>query len=146
MTMSTRTKAPGRSPESPLTATVTLTVPVVGSTAGAMRSMMAPASAPVASAARRTSCPGLQTGDVTLGDVDVGIQRVEVGEIVDRGAIGDGGSDVEVAGHHHSGDRCPDDGARELELGELEGVLGVLGQVPAGLEVVETREAPVVEP
>ena len=80
---------------------------------------------------------------MALGHVDVGVEGIEVGDVVDRRAVGDRGADVEVAGEHRRRTGA-DHGSRELELGELEGVLGVLGP-PAGLEFVLADQALIVE-
>ncbi len=145
VTISTRTKAPGLSPDSPSTATVTLTVPVAGSTAGAMRSMIALRG----STGRISRQPHLlawsQPGHVALGDVDVGVERIEISQVKNRGAIGDRGADIEVAGHNDTRDRRPDDRAVELELGELEGVGRILGIATARLVLVDAHQPPVVE-
>ncbi len=107
--------------------------------------MMAFAASPVASAVNRTSCPGSQAGDVAFGDVDVGVERLEIGEVVDRRAVGNGGADIEVAGHHDARDRRPDDCTVELELGEFEGVGGILGVATACFELVDAYQTSVVQ-
>ncbi len=143
--MSTRTKAPGLSPDPPSTATVTLTVPVVGidSRRDALDDRARRGAGGVGSQSHLL--PGPEPGDVALGDVDVGVERLEIGEIVDRRAVGDGGADVEVAGHDDAGDRRPDDGARELEFGELEGVGRIFGVATACFELVDAHQPAVVQ-
>ena len=98
------------------TVSVTLTVPVAGSTAGAIRSMVAMTCSPDASATSRTVWCGARSRHMTLGHADVGVQRVEIGEVVDRDAVGDGRADVEVTPEDLPRERRADHRALELEL------------------------------
>jgi len=81
---------------------------------------------------------------VPLGHVDVGVERAQVGQLVHLGAVAHGGADIEETPQDDAGKGRADDRARQLQLGQVETMLGILG-VAAGLLVLVLADQPSIQ-